>query len=156
MCFFASSGVCRIRPHQSQQKYSLDVKIFTPSLHCNTLTTGETINDSSAALHLRYLQVDLPKSARALTNSNVTHSWSCSECMTSIFPLSDSELHQHREEPDGGLPPPHRPGGRPAGQQDQRGGRRGGGGGHRRGVTCWTWTGTCWTAWRQPGAGDGH
>ena len=33
MCFFASSGVRRIRPHQSQQKYSLDVKIFTPSLH---------------------------------------------------------------------------------------------------------------------------
>ena len=66
--------------------------------------------------------------------------------MKSIFPLSDSELHQHREEPDGGLPAPHRPGGRPAGQQDQRGGRRGGGGGHRRGVTCWTWTGTSWTA----------
>ena len=31
MCFFASSGVHRIRPHQSQQKYSLDVKIFTPT-----------------------------------------------------------------------------------------------------------------------------
>ena len=33
-------------------------------LHYDTLTTGETINDSSAALHLRYLQVDLPKECK--------------------------------------------------------------------------------------------
>ena len=85
MCFFASSGVHRIRPHQSQQKYSLDVKIFTPTFALWHLTPGETINDSSAALHLRYLQVDIPKSARALTDSNVPHSWSCSEYMNSTF-----------------------------------------------------------------------
>ena len=33
-------------------------------LHYDTLTIGETINDSSAALHLRYLQVDLPKECK--------------------------------------------------------------------------------------------
>ena len=34
-------------------------------LHYDTLTIGETINDSSAALHLRYLQVDLPKECKS-------------------------------------------------------------------------------------------
>ena len=46
--------------------------------------------------------------------------------------ISDAQLHQHGEEPDGGVPPPHRPGGRVARHQ-QEGGRRGGRG-YGRGV----------------------
>ena len=38
--------------------------------------------------------------------------------------LSDAQLHQHGEEPDRGVPPPHRPGGRVARHQPE-GGRRG-------------------------------
>ena len=53
-------------------------------LHYDTLTTGETINDSSAALHLRYLQVDLPKECKNLDKL---------QCPSFLILLRVHELH---------------------------------------------------------------